>query len=52
MSAEKHSGTKPLSIEQEKCVRASYEILVQNICKGFNLPRKVKVCGPFFIWIF
>ncbi|QCE15190.1 cyclin H [Vigna unguiculata] len=47
-NAEKHSGTKPLSIEQEKCVRASYEILVQNICKGFNLPRKVKATALIF----
>jgi len=50
MSAEKHSRTKPLSIEQEKCVRVYYESNVHNVCKKFPLPRKVQVCEPFSIY--
>ncbi|QCE15182.1 cyclin-H1-1-like isoform X2 [Vigna unguiculata] len=46
--AEKHSRTKPLSIEQEKCVRVYYESNVHNVCKKFPLPRKVQATALIF----
>ncbi|TKY73780.1 Cyclin-H1-1 protein [Spatholobus suberectus] len=51
-SAEKHSRTKPLSIEEEQCTRVFYENKVrevcENLCESFRLPRKIQATALIF----
>lgn len=43
MPAEKHSRPKPLSIEEEKCIRVFYENKLQEVCNNFHFPHKIQV---------
>lgn len=47
MSAEKHSRIKPLSVEEEQCIRAFYENKLQEVCNNFHFPHKIQVCKLF-----
>ncbi|RDY07381.1 Cyclin-H1-1 [Mucuna pruriens] len=42
MSAEKHARTKPLSIEEEQCIRVFYENKLQEVCNNFRFPHKIQ----------
>lgn len=46
MLGEKHSRTKPLSIEEEQCIRVFYENKLQEVCNNFRFPHKIQVCKP------
>ncbi|KAL5184793.1 Cyclin-H1-1 [Glycine soja] len=44
MSAEKHYRTKPLSIEEEQCIKVFYENKLQEVYNNFRFPHKIQVC--------
>ncbi|KAL2333037.1 hypothetical protein Fmac_014250 [Flemingia macrophylla] len=46
MSAEKHARTKPLSIEEEQCIRVFYENKLQEVCNNFRFPCKIQSTIP------
>ncbi|KAF7817905.1 uncharacterized protein G2W53_023360 [Senna tora] len=39
---EKHSRPKPLSIEEEQCIRVFYENKLQEVCNNFHFPHKIQ----------
>ncbi|KAL9318650.1 hypothetical protein ACSQ67_015167 [Phaseolus vulgaris] len=41
-TGEKHSRTKPLSIEEEQCIRVFYENKLQEVCNNFRFPHKIQ----------
>ncbi|KAF1877782.1 hypothetical protein Lal_00038091 [Lupinus albus] len=41
-NAEKHSRTKPLSIDEEQCIRVFFENKIQEVCKSFQFPHKIQ----------
>ncbi|KAL5184794.1 Cyclin-H1-1 [Glycine soja] len=43
-SAEKHYRTKPLSIEEEQCIKVFYENKLQEVYNNFRFPHKIQVC--------
>lgn len=49
LAAEKHSRVKPLSNEEERCIKVFYEIKLQEVCNNFHFPHKIQV-GKLFYW--
>ncbi|TKY52231.1 Cyclin-H1-1 protein [Spatholobus suberectus] len=47
-SAEKHSQTKPLSIEEEQCIRVFYENKLQEVCNNFRFPHKIQATALIY----
>ncbi|XP_073224113.1 cyclin-H1-1 isoform X2 [Cicer arietinum] len=47
-SAEKHSRIKPLSIEEEQCIKVFYENKLQEVCKNFHFPHKIQATALIF----
>ncbi|XP_027934215.1 cyclin-H1-1 [Vigna unguiculata] len=47
-SGEKHSRTKPLSIEEEQCIRVFYENKLQEVCKNFRFPHKIQATALIY----
>lgn len=43
MSADKHSRSKSLSIEEEQFMRVFYENKLQEVCNNFHFPHKIQV---------
>ncbi|KAG4933915.1 hypothetical protein JHK87_047917 [Glycine soja] len=41
-SAEKHYRTKPLSIEEEQCIKVFYENKLQEVYNNFRFPHKIQ----------
>ncbi|PNY11859.1 cyclin-h1-1-like protein [Trifolium pratense] len=41
-SGEKHSRIKPLSIEEEQCIKVFYENKLQEVCNNFHFPHKIQ----------
>lgn len=46
--AEKHSRTKPLSIEEEQCIRVFYENKLQEVCNNFRFPHKIQATALIY----
>ncbi|KAI4349971.1 hypothetical protein L6164_010506 [Bauhinia variegata] len=46
--AEKHSRPKPLSIEEEQCMRVFYENKLQEVCKNFHFPHKIQATALMY----
>ncbi|KAH1245997.1 Cyclin-H1-1 [Glycine max] len=51
-SAEKHSRTKPLTIEEEQCIKVFYENKLQEVCNNFRFPHKIQGNTVFFFQYF
>ncbi|KAL2326923.1 hypothetical protein Fmac_020350 [Flemingia macrophylla] len=49
MSTEKHARTKPLSIEEEQCIRVFYENKLQGVCNNFRFPRQIQIRDRFYL---
>ncbi|BAT95059.1 hypothetical protein LR48_Vigan10g089300 [Vigna angularis] len=47
-SGEKHSRTKPLSIEEEQCIRVFYENKLQEVCNNFRFPHKIQATALIY----
>ncbi|XP_061338016.1 cyclin-H1-1 isoform X1 [Gastrolobium bilobum] len=47
-NAEKHSRTKPLSIEEEQCIRVFYENKLQEVCNNFHFPHKIQATALIY----
>ncbi|XP_058760584.1 cyclin-H1-1-like [Vicia villosa] len=47
-SAEKHSRVKPLSNEEERCMKVFYEIKLQEVCNNFHFPHKIQATALIF----
>ncbi|XP_057424261.1 cyclin-H1-1 isoform X2 [Lotus japonicus] len=48
MSAEKHSRVKPLSIEEEQCIKVFYENKLQEVCNNFHFPHKIQATALIY----
>ncbi|KAL5146068.1 Cyclin-H1-1 [Glycine soja] len=48
MSAEKHSRTKPLTIEEEQCIKVFYENKLQEVCNNFRFPHKIQATALIY----
>ncbi|RYQ90445.1 hypothetical protein Ahy_B09g096548 isoform C [Arachis hypogaea] len=48
MSAEKHSRSKPLSIEEEQSIKVFYENKLQEVCKNFHFPHKIQATALIY----
>ncbi|XP_054815167.1 cyclin-H1-1 [Prosopis cineraria] len=46
--AEKHSRPKPLSIEEEQCIRVFYENKLQEVCNNFHFPHKIQATALIY----
>ncbi|CAJ1976130.1 unnamed protein product [Sphenostylis stenocarpa] len=47
-SGEKHSRTKPLSIEEEQCIRVFFENKLQEVCNNFRFPHKIQATALIY----
>ncbi|KAE9619662.1 putative cyclin [Lupinus albus] len=47
-NAEKHSRTKPLSIDEEQCIRVFFENKIQEVCKSFQFPHKIQATALIY----
>ncbi|KAK8467924.1 hypothetical protein PHAVU_007G179300 [Phaseolus vulgaris] len=47
-TGEKHSRTKPLSIEEEQCIRVFYENKLQEVCNNFRFPHKIQATALIY----
>ncbi|KAF7817903.1 cyclin-H1-1 [Senna tora] len=47
-NAEKHSRPKPLSIEEEQCIRVFYENKLQEVCNNFHFPHKIQATALIY----
>ncbi|KAJ7963796.1 Cyclin-H1-1-like protein [Quillaja saponaria] len=47
-SAEKHSRTKPVNIEEEQFMRVFYENKLQEVCNNFHFPHKIQATALIF----
>ncbi|CAJ2628699.1 cyclin-H1-1 isoform X1 [Trifolium pratense] len=47
-SGEKHSRIKPLSIEEEQCIKVFYENKLQEVCNNFHFPHKIQATALIF----
>ncbi|RZB57763.1 Cyclin-H1-1 isoform C [Glycine soja] len=48
MSAEKHYRTKPLSIEEEQCIKVFYENKLQEVYNNFRFPHKIQATALIY----
>ncbi|KAL1341526.1 hypothetical protein HN51_028013 [Arachis hypogaea] len=47
-NAEKHSRSKPLSIEEEQSIKVFYENKLQEVCKNFHFPHKIQATALIY----
>ncbi|KAH1119269.1 hypothetical protein AAZX31_17G189200 [Glycine max] len=47
-SAEKHYRTKPLSIEEEQCIKVFYENKLQEVYNNFRFPHKIQATALIY----
>ncbi|KAL5566061.1 hypothetical protein UlMin_029225 [Ulmus minor] len=45
---DKHSRTKPLSIEEEQFMRVFYENKIQEVCNNFHFPHKIQATALIY----
>ena len=43
MLADKHSRSKPISVEEEQFMRVYYEYKLREVCSAFYFPHKIQV---------
>ncbi|XP_073226978.1 cyclin-H1-1-like isoform X4 [Cicer arietinum] len=47
-NAEKHSQIKPVSIEEEQCIKVFYENKLQEVCNNLHFPHKIQATALIF----